>query len=360
MASIRARVLAVGGVMLAVTASQGAAQVTYPNVRVGGRLQTQAYYFGNEEDTAATGSTNNFMIRRARIQASGQISETVSFIIMPSFEEGSTRLRLRDAWIDIGFQRGEPKTRFTLRMGQEKRPFNRYELLTSNNLPSLERGAGRGLIRAASNDIFTASGFLSHDVGASLIINSRLNEGQALTFQAGVYNGEGESRNDVNDKKSFGIRATAGVTSKLNLGASFFSHDGVNGPDSSYTNSAIGVDAQWGRPGDEGLFLVGDFMTGENRTDNDIKMQGFQVVGAYHIRMKSPTAFLYAIEPAARFDLADPDKDTDDDGATLISAGINVYFSSRAQFRAMFESQSFQASGSSSITGIRSGFNVNF
>ena len=368
MGNFRSRMLLGGALLLVASTAELGAQVTYPNVRIVGRLQTQAYYFGNEDFQATTGPQSNFFVRRARIAANVQITETVYATIEPSFEDGSTRLRLRNAYIDVGFQRGEPATRFTLRMGQEKRPFNRYELFSSVNLPSIERGAGRGLIRASSNDLFTAHGFLSHDVGAALLVRHKLGEGatQALTFQAGVYNGAGESRNDVNDAKSFGVRATAGVTSKLNIGASYFSHDGIvtppaaTAPDSSYKNAAFGVDASWGLPGDEGLFLVGDYMRGESSADNDVKIQGISLVGAFHIRMKNPEAFLYGIEPAVRFDLQDPDTDTDDDGSTLITAGINVYMSSRAQLRFAYENQSFQASGVESISGFRSAFTVNF
>lgn len=343
------------------------AQVTYPNARIGGRLQTQAYFFSNEDFASSTGPQSNFFVRRARIQADVNITETVKLVIQPSFEEGSVRFRLRDAYIDVGFQRGEPTTRFTLRMGQEKRPMGRYELTSSNNLPSLERGAGRGLVRAASNDLFTANGFLSHDMGAALLVNSKINDSQMWTLQLGVYNGAGESRNDVNDAKSFGVRATVGVTSKLNIGGSYFSHDGINtdtsvvsAPDSSYKNNAFGIDASWGRPGDEGLYLVGDYMRGESMADNSIKIQGISAVAAWHIRMKDPNAFLYGIEPAVRFDMADPDTDTEDDGATLITAALNVYLSSRAQVRFAFENQSFQASSLESISGVRVGYTMNF
>ena len=45
---------------------------------------------------------------------------------------------------------------------------SRYELTSSVNLPSIERGAGGGLVPRASNDLFVAAGFLAHDVGASL------------------------------------------------------------------------------------------------------------------------------------------------------------------------------------------------
>ncbi len=179
-------------------------------------------------------------------------------------------IRLRDAYIDVRFTKPEAKSSFTLRMGQEKRPFGRYELTSSTNLPSIERGAGQGLVGSASNDLFTAQGFLSHDVGAHLQFDYKLSDLRLITLIAGAYNGRGESINDNNNAKSFGFRGTVGITDKLNVGGSFFSHDGLvtptgaAAPDSNYRNTAWELDAQWGRPGDAGLYLIGDFMNGQD------------------------------------------------------------------------------------------------
>ena len=76
--------------------------------------------------------------------------------------------------------------------------------------------------------------------------------------------------------------------------------------------------------------------------------------------MQSPTSWLYAIEPSVRVDISDPDTDVSDNGSTLITATLGFYASSRAQFRVGFESQSFQASGAKSITGVRSALTVSF
>ena len=233
------------------------AQTTYPNVKVTGRLQEQFYYFGNEDYAATVGPQSNFFTRRARIEARGNISENVVVYIQPSFEggrnlsgvattctssavpagggtptitcrtTGRSGLRLRDAWIDVRFTKEGNPGAFYLRAGQEKRPYSRYELTSSNNLPSIERGAGQGLLARASNDLFAGAGFLSHDVGASLRYEYKLNDLQLITVKVGAYNGQGESLNDVNNKKSFGARATAAVTPKIDIGGSWFSHDGI-------------------------------------------------------------------------------------------------------------------------------------
>jgi hypothetical protein len=369
------------------------AQTTYPNVKVTGRLQEQFYYFGNEDYAATVGPQSNFFTRRARIEARGNISENVVVYIQPSFEggrnlsnvattctssavpvgggtptitcrtTGRSGLRLRDAWIDVRFTKEGNPGAFYIRAGQEKRPYSRYELTSSNNLPSIERGGGQGLLPRASNDLFAGAGFLSHDVGASLRYEYKLNDLQLITVKFGAYNGQGESLNDVNNKKSFGARATVAVTPKIDIGGSWFSHDGITTvgavTDSGFTNSAWGVDAQYGKPGDEGLFVLGEYLHGDDASAAKNTMQGIQGLAAYNYRLKSPTSWLYAIEPLFRIDLADPNTGLDGDRATLITAGLGFYMSSKAQFRAAFEHQSFQG-GVPSISGVRSALTVNF
>jgi hypothetical protein len=241
---------------------------------------------------------------------------------------------------------------------------SRYELISSTNLPSLERGAGQGLLPRASNDLFTSAGFLSHDVGASLRLEHKLDDVRLVTLKVGAYNGQGESLNDVNNAKSFGARGTVGITPKLDVGASWFSHDGiltVDGVlDSSATNQAFDVDAQWGKPGDEGLFALAEYLQGTDATADERDIRGFQALAAYNIRMKSPTAWLYAVEPSLRVDLADPDTDVDEDRVTTLTAAFGMYLSSRAWVRLAYERQSFQAPDTESISGLRTMLAVSF
>ena len=376
-------------------AAPSLAQTTYPNVKLTGRLQEQAYYFDNDAYAAlGVGPNSNIFTRRARIEARGDISENVSVYIQPSFEggrnlssvvttctstevpagggtptitcrtTGRSGLRLRDAYIDVRFSKVANKSALFLRAGQEKRPYSRYELTSSNNLPSIERGAGQGLLPRASNDLFGSAGFLAHDVGASVRLEHKLDDVRLVTVKLGASNGQGESLSDVNNKKSFGARATAAVTPKIDVGASWFSHDGIvtvgDIADSSFNNSAWGVDAQYGKPGEEGLFALVEYLQGEDASAATLTMRGIQGVAAYNIRMTSPTSWLYAVEPFARVDLADPDTDADDNGASTITAGIGIYMSSKAWFRIAYERQGFQAEDAESVSGVRSMLAVSF
>jgi phosphate-selective porin O/P len=379
------RILSPIALLTAIAVGSASGQTTYPNVKLSGRLQEQFYYFSNEDYAATVGPKSNVFTRRARIEARGQISENVGVYIQPSFEggrnlsglvttctgtpltcrtTGRSGIRLRDAYIDVRFSPEGRKGALYLRGGQEKRPYSRYELLSSTNLPSIERGAGQGLVARASNDLFGAAGFLSHDVGASLRYEYKIDDVRLVTLKFGAYNGQGESLNDVNNKKSFGARGTFGITSKLDVGGSWFAHDGivtVGGiPDSAFTNYAFGVDAQWGKPGDEGLFALAEYLHGNDATAAKLSMRGIQGVAAYNIRMKSPTSWLYAIEPAFRVDLADSNTDADNDRVTTITAVFGVYMSSRAQFRVAYERESFQGDVTPSISGVRSALTVSF
>jgi phosphate-selective porin O/P len=393
MRSLARRFLGMTTLVLAAWSSTAGAQTAYPNVKVTGRLQEQFYFFNNDDYAATTGPNTNFFTRRARIEARGNISENVVVYIQPSFEggrnlssvattctssavpvgggtpvitcktTGRSGLRLRDAWIDVRFAKEGSRGVLFLRAGQEKRPYSRYELTSSNNLPSIERGAGQGLLARGSNDLFAGAGFLSHDVGASLRYEYKLNDLQLVTLKVGAYNGQGESLNDVNNKKSFGARATAAVTPKIDIGGSWFAHDGITTVgtvvDSTFTNYAWDVDAQYGKPGDEGLYVLGEYLHGNDPTAKKFSMRGIQGLAAYNYRLKSPTSWLYAIEPAFRFDLADPNTDLDGDRATLITAVLGFYMSSKAQFRVAYERQSFQG-GLPSISGVRSALTVSF
>lgn len=383
---LRTRLIGVGLLSLFGAAS-AAAQTTYPSVKVTGRLQSQFYYFGNEDYAATTGPQSNFFIRRARIEARVQMNEYITAYIQPSFEggraaasssctstldtlantvttkctNGNGGIRLRDAWIDVRLSKPEAPTAFTLRFGQEKRPFSRYELTSSNNLPSIERGAGRGILAVQSNDIFGSAGLLAHDVGVSGRVERKLDaSGRMVSLVAGIYNGRGESLNDNNNAKSFGVRASADLWSKLSLGGAYFSHDQIIGADSAFRNKGYGVDAQWSKVGEPGLYVLGEVLSGEQANAARTKMLGIQGLAAYNIRMTSPTSWLYAVEPSLRVDIADPDTDTDDDGATLITGSVAFYMTSKALLRVGVDHQSFQASGAKSITGVRGSMQVSF
>jgi phosphate-selective porin len=353
--------------LILLAAGTAAAQTTYPNVKMTGRLQTQFYGYSNSDFAANSNvgpQSSNFFIRRARIEARGNLAENVSFFIQPNYTTGQSGVTLKDAYIDVAFMRPEAKSSVVLRVGQFKRFFGRYELTSATNLPSIERGAGRGLVPVASNEIAVANGFMAHDIGAALMYTG---PGKRLTVQASVMNGSASpNANDINDSKSVYARTTYAVTPKLGVGASFASHEFIQqpnplvAPDSTARNTGWGADAQWSAAGQPGLYVVADYDHGESTLNSANSLYGISVVAAYNIRTESPTSFLYAIEPALRYDFSEPNDNAANDQSTLVTAGVNLYVNSRTQIRLMYVSQSFEDPALDTITGALTALTMNF
>jgi len=348
-----------------------AAQTTYPNVKFGGLLQTEFYAYNSFDNAAymaqpaaAIFPEDMFFVRRARIVAKGNISESVSFLLEPQYQTGSSGFNLEQAYVDVSFTKPEARNGLVLRVGQFKRYFNRYELSSSSNLPSIERGTGRGMVPVASNDIATLSGWINTDIGAGLQFSGLKNR---LGLYGAVMNGRGGNTSDNNNGKSLYARATFAVTPKLSLGASYAAHESLRTTgtppvvvDSSASNNGFGLDAGWGAAGDPGLYVIFDYDNGQTLLDSNNHLYGISLVSAYNIRMKSPTSWLYAIEPAFRYDKSEPNDNVANDQSTLITAGVNLYVSSKAQIRLAYQSQSFEDPNLTTISGLLSAMTINF
>ena len=336
-------------------------------------MQLQGYSFDDDDlagtEGGAAGPQSNFIVRRARIEVLGRLSERVSFFIQPSFESPRNRVRLRDAYIDMALTAPGSGMTASVRAGQEKRPFGRYELLSSNNLPSIERGAGGGLaVGSSTHNLFELNGFIAHDVGLSGRVELPVGE-RRLAFHGGVYNGQGESFSDLNGAKSWGVRATMGAVGRLSVGASYADHetaqlldpDVPNGPvGPTVRNQAVGLDFLWGAPGSPGLLLIGDWMNGEDTTAARTPIQGAQIVGAWHFRMKNPSALVYALEPVVRADWSTANADDPNRDVFLLSLGGGLYFTPRTHLRVLWERQHPADDARETVSGIRTMVSASF
>src|SRR5689334_19473418 len=113
-------------------AARAQAQVQYPNAKFKGRLQTE-FRTSDIHSTAAGGTPaavntvvgNEFFIRRFYLEADVQVARNVR----AKMELNATRraVNLEDAWVDVGLSRF-----LTWRVGQEKKPVERQELMSSS------------------------------------------------------------------------------------------------------------------------------------------------------------------------------------------------------------------------------------
>ena len=369
-----------------------------PSVSVRGRIQTQLSTVSGDSSGVFNPHaqvSSSFEIRRLRIQTDVRIGDNINLVIQPSFEMGS--LRMRDAYLRVIPAR-TATTSLGLTLGQEKKPFNRYELTSSNNLLSIERGARfRGIaLPAAQSNLLEDNGYLAHDIGASADLNLMSNRFQ---LKAGLYNGSGESGNDVNNAKTYGARATftalrnAEQLPVLRLGAALISRDRAVtttatstafSPDSSRRTSAYGFEAEWGdfRPGPH---VVIDFATGETLENSTFKysvgrnlgnvrpnapdsafstFRSLQVIAAWRHQFDDPTGthLIKMVEPAVRVDMTDPNTSRDNDGGLLITPVLNIYFSQTTVMRAGLDLHRYKASDGSSrsVRAVRVSWQTNF
>ncbi|PYP30353.1 MAG: hypothetical protein DMD49_10710 [Gemmatimonadetes bacterium] len=160
---------------VAVVTAAGAASLAAqtPTIQVQGRVQLQ--YRNSSGDSTLNGgvgyntnSVNNyFEIRRARFQTNVKFGDNIYLVIQPSFEMAA--LRMRDAYLRVGMTRN-----LSVVAGQEKSPFQRYELTSANNLPSIERGVR--ILRLSGkeglNDLLLQNGYVSQDLGAGIEVQS--------------------------------------------------------------------------------------------------------------------------------------------------------------------------------------------
>lgn len=371
--SVHARLLLLALVLPAV------AQAQAPTIQVQGRIQVQYRLSSgdsssNYNNSALPQVSNIFEVRRLRIQTNVRFGDNINLSIQPSFEMGA--LRMRDAFVRVGLS-----PRIGVTIGQEKSPFQRYELNSSNNLLSIERGVRvlRLSNREGLNDVLVNNGYGSHDLGAFV---DYVGPDNKFSVKAGVSSGSRESLTDVNNAKSFFGRGTATVLTNadnqpvLQVGASFASRDRAicsncpAGPlpatpayyaDSSKATTAFGLDLEYGgfRPG---IHVFADFATGDNvpfanrvnsgrnaanlRTSADSALRtflGFSLVGAYRVNTTGPdTRLIKFFEPALRIDYLDPNTNLDNDQGLLITPVLNIYFANTVVLRAGFDFYSYK------------------
>ena len=336
-------------------------QTQYPNVKFKGRLQTEFrtsdIHSTNADGTPAAVNTvvgNEFFVRRFYLEAGGDIAKSVHF----KMELNATRraVNLEDAWVDVDLGRF-----LTWRAGQEKKPVERQELMSSNLYPTVERGAQVAGMRnqnlVSENNFLVASGFTSHDIGTSLEVHTPGGARIPVSLRMGVWTGQGKDNPEVNNAKTFGARLQVAPIHDLSLGASFVSHDDpisvtvpasgggttkVVAADRAGRSHAFGLDAEWGNAMQDGLHVIADASIGKEGHAGAFTSTlaglratapgaGFSpsfhtvhVVGEYRVPLAG-TGALTAVGPVFRFDHTTPDTGNDV-SSTLVTPGLNLYF----------------------------------
>jgi hypothetical protein len=311
-------------------------------IKLTGRVQAMW-----DHSSAAEELTSVFLIRRARLTMEITINEWIKGKVQPDFSTGfglANGIRLKDAYIDFAF--GDP---FRIKVGQFKRPFDRFELTSSTQTLVIERtGAVRGADSCAGvgsvcsySRLTEKLSFADRDVG--LMIGGKVAEHWA--WSASVTNGQifedivtfsgpTDTTDVYSDGKSFGGRLEY-RGSNLVIGANAAAHDYANPVQLDQVDYGFGygVDLDWGDYNGPGLHVKAGVTAGDNWKNLDTagEPSNFwttQGILAYRWGLANSNR-VESIEIVGRASYADPDTGASDDEGMLLTPGIVAYFTGR-------------------------------
>lgn len=302
-----------------------------------------------EDDVGTAGSiaSSLFETRRVRLYADIAMGDWLAGRIQPEWAMG--RFSLADVFMNFAVD-----PRFEVRVGQFKRPFNRFFLNSSTQILTIERGirirefdktfASRfddatppysdvdgSFLHGEEHAILNAMGLVGRDIGVAA--HGKL--GRA-SYEIALFNGNGSDAPDTNDGKSVMARIDfaplEGVPLILGAGVSYreLYFDGtVDGQplgSEDLSGTALGIDLEWGRFRGSGLHALAEITTGDNLYV-DGRIFGAQGMLAYLWPLGGSR--IEAAELVGRISYGDPNTSRAGDHGTLLTPGVNLYFNGR-------------------------------
>ncbi len=247
---------------------------------IGGRLQTR-YTFIDREDPARENSSN-FNIQRMRVFMRGNVFDKNLYYQWQHDFGGSGGATLKDAVLGYRFSPA-----FSLQVGQFKAPTSRQQLTSSGSLMLVDRSLADGFFNLGRDRGIMARGAFADNL---------------LEYMAGVFNGNGENRNNQEDKHLYAVRVDVNPLGRfpmdepsfnekaplLNIGASFSTQTMVaadqNNVNSSLLTNGVGLD-------DLDFGAIGPEVDIWTATANiHFKYVGFSAAAEYYVANIDPDA----------------------------------------------------------------------
>ena len=319
--------LAAALVWLAGYAGPLAAQTT---VTVGGRLHTQF------NTTSVAGEPESeFVIRRARVDASIKVNDFLSGFVQPEYGGDHAFLRVAYARLDFG-------PALYAMIGQYKRPFDLFTLTSSLDILAIERtGDIRGVDTCAGVGGLCSYGRFMEQLALSPpdigVILGGGDRGKRITYAVSVMNGTGSNVPDENSAKSFSGRLVLSPAPDVHLAANVAAHDYVSAATGTTEYaSAFGGDLEIGNF-HRGLHLQAGFVAGDNWLNPvagaPTRFVTAQAIVTYKFPLP-PSPYAEAIEPLVRVSVGNPSTATPQDGGVLLTPGLVWYVTGRNKLAA--------------------------
>ena len=292
------------------------------SLRLGGRLHAQY------QKSSVDNTTNDFFLRRARLNGDWTFNDFLSGRLMVDFVGG--RATLLDAYAQLDFSE-----QFVVQFGQTKRAYDLIELMSSTDLSTIER---TGNVRGYSNCAGVGGICTYSRLSEALLLGNRDTgvrvEGQfdRVGYMVSLTNGQFPGIRDPDSGKSLAVRGTFDVTDGITVGANVQNKDYLE-PDSAAASAFNwGADVEVGE-WRNGLKVIASVIGGENwRSLDAVSEPGRYIPGkftagelyvSYYFPLQSDR--IVGLEPVGRFSYANPDDSMDNSGGTLLTPGLMAY-----------------------------------
>lgn len=297
-------------------------------VEFDGLVQTQF----NTTSVDAVGSdgpeieTTDLLLRRVRLGATATINEWIVGRIQPEFAAAATggSIELNEAYLLL-----IPTPGLQFLAGKGGRPFGIIDATVAPQLVPIERGARiRGIRPLELYGLLEEVAYAGRSVGLQ-VLGDPVGAPLGLTYAAGYFSGAlGEEGPDA-DIEQFAGRLSIRPLDQVQLGVALTSRafrcaeqaGCVAGEDER--GGAYAIDATYGRFGEPGLHLLGEWSAGVLDPFADADYQGAQLWAAYRTPPLSDR--VTGVEPLVRISYGDTDGPLDPLTGTLLTPGVNLY-----------------------------------
>jgi hypothetical protein len=296
----------------------------------------EGWYYSDSSDLSGLASAksvdNGFRLRRARLTASGVISESLSYRVGagldgPATGAAASTVRLLDAWMEYKASEalraafGQHKYDFTLE-GSESTP-DRVPVLRSEVTNELAGKLG------------TAGGTF-RDIG--LRVSGTLKDARGLRYAVSVMNGSGMNTGDNNGSKDVVGRVTLEPVSGLVFGASGYKGKSQGqGASFDVDETAWGLEARYAV---RGLKLRAEYVKAKwenwDAATSSALFAKKQEPWGWYAQGSYVLPFLQSVELMGRYEYFEKDRNTAGSGLEVTTLGASYYLKGKTRLTANY------------------------
>lgn len=271
------------------------------------------------DDTDNLTPATQFNLNAARLIATGEPVDNVSYHVMGDFSSPDYSPRLMQAWVEY-----KPVKYLSIRAGQFKYPF------VSDAYPPLIYWKFANVSYTTANIVkkLGYTGSLFRDIGVQAYCNYDISKELSLNCKLMVMNGTGANAKDNNSPKDFVGFLGFKIINFINVGGSYYF--GKSLPDSiEVDESAYGLQLKVEK---EKFSFQAEYLLAKydaNITRKEVSPSGYYVYGTYKV---IPT-----IEFGFRYDFLNQDKNIDNNNKSRVTLSASYLFDKKSRIMINYE-----------------------